>query len=239
MPQSQAEVVCLDSDWPKINRESEANPVTIGSPENLAYVIYTSGSTGKPKGVAIEHRSAAALLAWARGVFSKEELAGVLASTSICFDLSVFELFVPLSCGGKVILAVDVLHVLNWASSKDVRLINTVPSAMVELLRIGGLPESLQTVNLAGEPLQASLVQKYTSSGKFGASSISMVHRKTLPTQRMLCEFPMGQQRLGGQSQIVASTFWIHIYSLCPSAYRESFTSAALVWLAVISGGQI
>jgi len=160
MPQSQAEVVCLDSDWPKINRESEANPVTIGSPENLAYVIYTSGSTGKPKGVAIEHRSAAALLAWARGVFSKEELAGVLASTSICFDLSVFELFVPLSCGGKVILAVDVLHVLNWASSKDVRLINTVPSAMVELLRIGGLPESLQTVNLAGEPLQASLVQK-------------------------------------------------------------------------------
>jgi amino acid adenylation domain-containing protein len=160
IPKGLAEVVCLDSDWSEISRESEANPAKIATPENLAYVIYTSGSTGKPKGVAIEHRSAAALLAWARGVFSQEELAGVLASTSICFDLSVFELFVPLSCGGKVILAVDVLQILNWASSNDVRLINTVPSAMVEILRMGGLPGSVQTVNLAGEPLPAILVEK-------------------------------------------------------------------------------
>jgi len=38
---------------------------------------------------------------WAREVFSAEELDGVLASTSICFDLSVFELFVPLSWAGE------------------------------------------------------------------------------------------------------------------------------------------
>ncbi len=37
--------------------------------DDLAYVIYTSGSTGRPKGVAIEHRSAVALLAWARSVY--------------------------------------------------------------------------------------------------------------------------------------------------------------------------
>ena len=68
---------------------------------NLAYVIYTSGSTGRPKGVAIEHRSAVALVRWARREFPAEEPARVLASTSICFDLSVFELFVPLSLGGR------------------------------------------------------------------------------------------------------------------------------------------
>ncbi|HJX28031.1 MAG TPA: condensation domain-containing protein, partial [Thermoanaerobaculia bacterium] len=58
-------------------------------PHHLAYVIYTSGSTGRPKGVAIEHRSAVALAGWAREEFSAEELSGMLAATSVCFDLSV------------------------------------------------------------------------------------------------------------------------------------------------------
>jgi len=157
---SMLNVVCLDTDWPEISRECDENLATKPGAENLAYVIYTSGSTGKPKGVAIEHRSAASLLAWARGVFSREELSGVLASTSVCFDLSVFELFLPLSCGGKLILANDILHLLGLPSRNDVTLINTVPSAMVELLRLGGVPEGVQAVNLAGEPLQASLVDE-------------------------------------------------------------------------------
>jgi non-ribosomal peptide synthetase component F len=58
----------------------------------------------RPKGVAVEHRSTVALSHWANEFYAPEHLAGVLASTSINFDLSVFELFVPLSWGGKVIL---------------------------------------------------------------------------------------------------------------------------------------
>ncbi|HXQ70972.1 MAG TPA: condensation domain-containing protein, partial [Pyrinomonadaceae bacterium] len=77
--------------------EQTDNPQVNVTGGNLAYVIYTSGSTGRPKGVAIEHHSAATLVHWARETYSAEELQGVLASTSICFDLSVFELFVPLS----------------------------------------------------------------------------------------------------------------------------------------------
>src|SRR6185436_14474384 len=57
--------------------------------ENLAYVIYTSGSTGRPKGVCIEHRQAATLINWARAQYSASELSAVLASTSLCFDLSI------------------------------------------------------------------------------------------------------------------------------------------------------
>lgn len=157
---SRAALLLTDTDWPEISNECEENPGVKPQTNNLAYVIYTSGSTGTPKGVAIEHRSAAALLAWARDVFSAEELSGVLASTSICFDLSVFELFLPLSCGGKVVLANDVLHLLSLSSASEVRLINTVPSAMVELLHLGGIPKSVQTVCLAGEPLTASLVDE-------------------------------------------------------------------------------
>jgi amino acid adenylation domain-containing protein len=128
-------------------------------PGNLAYVIYTSGSTGRPKGVGIEHRSAVELVSWARGVFSEDELSGVLASTSIGFDLSVFEIFVPLSWGGKVILAENALELPTLAAAPEVRLINTVPSAMAELVA-GDLPPALATVNLAGEALSPALVAR-------------------------------------------------------------------------------
>ena len=126
---------------------------------NLAYVIYTSGSTGRPKGVAITHQSASAFLHWAGEVFSPAQLAGVLASTSICFDLSIFELFVPLSQGGTVLLSENVLGLPLLPAANQVTLINTVPSAMAELVRLGGIPPSVRTINLAGEALQNALVQ--------------------------------------------------------------------------------
>src|SRR5207302_1328112 len=129
-------------------------------PSDLAYVIYTSGSTGRPKGVAIEHRSVVNFIHWARQVFTAEELGGVLASTSICFDLSVFELFVPLCSGGKVVLADNALQLSSLARAREVKLVNTVPSAIRELLRVGGVPESVRTVCLAGEPLPAALADQ-------------------------------------------------------------------------------
>jgi amino acid adenylation domain-containing protein len=125
-----------------------------------AYVIYTSGSTGNPKGTLIEHRSATVFLQWARSVFSGEELAGVVASTSICFDLSIFELFVPLSRGGRVILVENALQLANMTEADGITLVNTVPSAMSELVRINRLPKGIQTVNLAGEALERELVNE-------------------------------------------------------------------------------
>ncbi len=110
--------------------------------------------------MAIEHRHAVAMVAWAHEEFPAAELAGVLASTSICFDLSIFELFVPLGRGGKVILAANALELPSLPAAGEVTLINTVPSAMTELVRMAGVPDSVRTVNLAGEPLKNQLVQK-------------------------------------------------------------------------------
>ncbi|MBN1888045.1 MAG: amino acid adenylation domain-containing protein [Thermoflexales bacterium] len=152
-------------DWDAIFQESEKNPVARMSSNNLAYVLYTSGSTGRPKGVAIEHRSVVALLHWARSVYDEEQIAGVLASTSINWDLSVFELFVPLSWGGCVILVENILHLADLHGGQRLTLINTVPSAMKELVSGGGLPASVQTVNLAGEPLSTQLVQQIYQQG--------------------------------------------------------------------------
>jgi amino acid adenylation domain-containing protein len=138
--------------------ESTATPAEV-LPANLAYIIYTSGSTGRPKGVAITHASAAVLVAWAQKTYTSGELQGVLASTSICFDLSIFELFVPLSIGGTSILVDHALQLASYTGNVPVTLVNTVPSAARELLRREGFPPTVQTINLAGEALSLQLVQ--------------------------------------------------------------------------------
>ncbi len=153
--QVSAEMLYLDS-----VAGSVEEPLSSVNSGNLAYLLYTSGSTGRPKAVAVEHRSAVALLSWAETVFTEEALDGVLFSTSINFDLSVFELFVPLSRGGKVIVAANALQLGELTRREEVRLINTVPSAMRELVRSGRVPESVRVVNLAGEALSRSLVEE-------------------------------------------------------------------------------
>jgi amino acid adenylation domain-containing protein len=159
LPPTSAHVIELDAEADSLARESTENPRVPVVPSNLAYVIYTSGSTGRPKGVAIEHHSASTLLDWSRTVFTPEQLAGTLVATSICFDLSVFEIFVPLSCGGRLVVAENALQLPRLKAAGEVTLVNTVPSAMTELVRSGAIPASVRTVNLAGEPLTNQLVQ--------------------------------------------------------------------------------
>src|SRR6185369_9613126 len=132
---------------------------------SLAYVIYTSGSTGKPKGVGIEHGSALRLIEWAGRTYGAGELSGVLASTSFGFDLSIFEIFAPLSFGGTVILAENALALPSLPAAAEVTLLNTVPSAMAALLDFDSLPPRLRTVNLAGEPLRRSLAERVLAAG--------------------------------------------------------------------------
>ncbi|MDY7024237.1 MAG: AMP-binding protein, partial [Cyanobacteriota bacterium] len=106
------------------------------------------------------HSSSVIMIQWAKTVFSNQQLSGVFASTSICFDLSVFEIFLPLSMGGKIILGENAFQLPILPHSEEVTLINTVPSAARELLRINGIPKSVKTVNLAGEALSNDLVQQ-------------------------------------------------------------------------------
>ncbi len=148
----------LLSDWRSLEETGEVAALPAVHPEQLAYYIYTSGSTGRPKAVGIRHRGVAAFLAWARGAFRPEELAAVFLGTSVCFDLSVFEVFAPLSTGGAVIVGENALDLAVHPLRGRVTLLNTVPSAAAELVRLGGVPPSVRTVCLAGEMLPASLV---------------------------------------------------------------------------------
>ena len=135
------------------------NPDRAGlTPGHLAYVIYTSGSTGRPKGVVIEHRNTVNFISWARSAFSKASLECTLFSTSLNFDLSVYECFVPLACGAQVKLAANTLELLK--TDAGVTLLNTVPSAMWALVNAGRVPETVRIVNLAGEPLKRALIEQ-------------------------------------------------------------------------------
>jgi len=147
----------------KQSLESESEVPQDQNEESWAYVIYTSGSTGQPKGVAISHHAAATLMRWTGRHFDQSALSGVLASTSICFDLSIFEIFAPLVHGGKIILANNLLELPNLPARNSVTLINTVPSLLRQLLTTDSLPDTLKVVNLAGEPLPPDLVKDLQS----------------------------------------------------------------------------
>src|SRR6185503_17409375 len=155
-----AETVEIEEKREEIGRERVEDLGREAGGRNLAYIIYTSGSTGQPKGVAIEHGSAVTFINWCMEQFTSEEMAGVLASTSICFDLSVFELFATLSMGGKVILAKNALQLPELPNRNEITLINTVPSAAAALVSMNAIPASVQVINLAGEPFTLDLARK-------------------------------------------------------------------------------
>lgn len=142
--------------------DDEAPPVTVVTPSatDLAYVIYTSGSTGRPKGVAVEHRSVVAMSLSMGTLLGEEERAGVLAATSICFDISVMEIIGTLSLGGTVVLAENIMALRTLPRADRIRTCICVPSAIQATLAAGPLPEGIRCLVLGAETLRRSLVDK-------------------------------------------------------------------------------
>ncbi|MDQ2881212.1 MAG: amino acid adenylation domain-containing protein [Actinomycetota bacterium] len=127
---------------------------------NPAYVIYTSGSTGRPKGVVVAQHSVVDLALWAAADFGVSGLSRVVASTSLNFDVSVFEIFCPLTVGGTIEVVRDVLALAERQASRlgehwPASLVSAVPSAFSQLLAQGTLAVAPEHVVLAGEALSA------------------------------------------------------------------------------------
>ncbi|MHC5065368.1 MAG: amino acid adenylation domain-containing protein, partial [Planctomycetota bacterium] len=132
------------------------------APESLAYVIYTSGSTGKPKGVMVEHRNVQNFFAGMDDVIQPEEPGTWLAVTSICFDISVLELFWTLGHGFTIVLHAGLDSVSDLAlehrathlqcTPSQARMVCAEPAAARAL---GGLQRML----VGGEALPADLAE--------------------------------------------------------------------------------
>jgi len=122
------------------------------APDDLAYVIFTSGSTGVPKGVMISHQAAANTVQDINRRFAVSAEDRVLALSALSFDLSVYDLFGPLSVGGALVLPEPALlrdpqALAQLIAQQRVTLWNSVPSYLQ--LLADALTESTQPL-LAG-----------------------------------------------------------------------------------------
>src|SRR5260370_5566097 len=105
LPEAGVEVVVLDREWEQIGAGPEENPRSGLEAENLAYVIYTSGSTGQPKAVMMPHQGIRNRLLWMQAAYGFGADEVVLQKTSFGFDASIWEFFLPLLSGARLVLA--------------------------------------------------------------------------------------------------------------------------------------
>lgn len=97
-------LICVDTEWEDIARESEQAPTSEVTAINSAYVIYTSGSTGQPKGAQIEHRGLINYLTWAMGAYESAHAGTFPLYSSLAFDLTVTSLYLPLLTGNTLFI---------------------------------------------------------------------------------------------------------------------------------------
>ncbi|NTV97800.1 MAG: amino acid adenylation domain-containing protein, partial [Chlorobiaceae bacterium] len=161
-------IFCMDRDWTAISAMPEVNPDLAAGPENLCYVIYTSGSTGRPKGVMIEHRSLINFVFWLQNEFRLSANERMLQSSVSSFDISIFELWWPLSAGASLVLMpVNDLQLpsrlFSCARENQVNVMMVVPSLLSVLLDEGSFSNlhSLRLFFSAGEALDPQLARRF------------------------------------------------------------------------------
>ena len=165
LPQHQAKVICLDTDWKNIAEENDENPLSGVTVENRAYIIYTSGSTGKPKGVQIIHQAVTNFLNSMQlkpGLTDKDIF---LAITTISFDIAVLELYLPLMLGAQVVLAsrevaVDGMRLLKLLNESKATVMQATPATWHLLLAAGWNGQSQLKILCGGEALSQELASQ-------------------------------------------------------------------------------
>ncbi|MEW6157225.1 MAG: amino acid adenylation domain-containing protein [Verrucomicrobiota bacterium] len=164
-------VICLDRDWPMLERESEANPQAPLTPDHLAYVIYTSGSTGKPKGVLVTHYNVVRLFEATEPWFGFHEQDVWTLFHSYAFDFSVWELWGALLYGGRLIVVPYLTSrspsaFYDLLTRERVTVLNQTPSAFRQLIqeeetRDTPAPLALRYVIFGGEALDLPMLQPW------------------------------------------------------------------------------
>jgi len=168
VPDYSGKVVCLDSEWGVISRESSDNLESGATADNLAYVIYTSGSTGKPKGVMNTHRGICNRLLWMQEAYQLTGADRVLQKTTFSFDVSVWEFFWPLLFGARLVIAQpgghrDSAYLVDIITKEGITTLHFVPSMLQIFLEEEGVDKcrSIRRVICSGEALPYELQMKF------------------------------------------------------------------------------
>ncbi|MBW4649606.1 MAG: AMP-binding protein [Kastovskya adunca ATA6-11-RM4] len=165
--QEQRTIICLDTDWEKIERECSGNPTSDVKPENLVYAIYTSGSTGVPKGVAIEHQQLLNYLYSIQETINLPTGASYATVSTFAADLGNTVIFPALCSGGCLHIvcsdrASDPQALADYFQRHPIDCIKIVPSHLKALLT-GENPQQLlprQRLVLGGEACSWDLIRQ-------------------------------------------------------------------------------
>ena len=162
VPESGAEIVLLDdssSAWPTHRLPQRATP------DDLAYVIYTSGSTGLPKGVMIPRRAVVNYVHWMQGAFPVTADDAVLQKAPAGFDASVWEFYLPLVSGARLVLnragaQLDPADLAKAIVRHGVTVLQLVPTQLFLMLETGAIRDctTVRQIFCGGEALPADLL---------------------------------------------------------------------------------
>ncbi|MFL6976596.1 non-ribosomal peptide synthetase DhbF [Bacillus inaquosorum] len=147
-----------------VKRYSPDNPNVSVSLAHPAYIIYTSGSTGRPKGVVVTHKSLSNFLLSMQEAFSLGEEDRLLAVTTVAFDISALELYLPLISGAQIVIAKketirEPQALAQMIEYFDINIMQATPTLWHAL--VTNEPEKLRglRVLVGGEALPSGLLQ--------------------------------------------------------------------------------
>ena len=210
-------VLCLDSDWDAIARESEENPISRATDKNAAYVIYTSGSTGQPKGVIVEHKGLVNAVNWLTETLEVSAGDRCLLKTPITFDAAGRELFPILMAGGTLVIAEadghrDSRYVAETIRDEDISILHCVPSFLRVLIEEPALDDApaLRAVMCGGEALLSEVVTRFHQRSKAKLYNVYGPTETIIDSAYWLCEsarddsiIPIGRPIPNAQMYIV------------------------------------
>ena len=190
--------VPLDPSWPQARRESVTHDASLSfvltpdncaltedalfdldatrelftppSTDSVAYVIFTSGSTGRPKGAMIRHGAIVERLLWQRDqilFFGRDDAS--LFKAPLAFDISINEIFLPLVCGGRVVVAAPgveqdpqrLARLIHREGVTFAYLVSSVLDVMLKQAEGTNLLDSLRHVWCGGEMLTQALFRRF------------------------------------------------------------------------------
>ncbi|QED47028.1 non-ribosomal peptide synthase/polyketide synthase [Cytobacillus dafuensis] len=198
-------------------------------PQSLAYIIYTSGSTGRPKGVMIEHKSIVNLIHWVNQTYMVGANDRLLWMTSMCFDLSVYDIFGILASGGTVVIAQkedvqDPVRLRKMIIKEKITFWDSVPTTLHHFLR--GLEEgqeaywqeNLRLIFLSGDWIPVNLKKRsevYFPNAKMiglGGATEGTIWSNYYPVETVY----EGQKSIPYGKPIGNNTFYILDADQCP-----------------------